>query len=115
MRVITAVYLRCRPSLRDEWLCGGSVEVDGEVENAVPMEQSLRSLTHYYNLQRYPTQMGARKGMLNEERDFFVRELEKLDWGEDLVEEGSGTGDGGRDIEAEITGWEDGGNPLARW
>jgi len=80
MRVITAVYLHCRPELRDEWLV--SADVDGEVEMAVPMEQALRALTHWFNMKNYPDKMGAAKGVLEEERDFFVRELDKLDWGE---------------------------------
>jgi len=80
MRVITAVYLHCRPELRDEWLV--SADVDGEVEMAVPMEQALRALTHWFNVRNYPDGMGATKGLLEEEQDFFVRELEKLDWGE---------------------------------
>jgi len=85
MRVITAVYLHCRPELRDDWLC--NTDVDADVEQSVPLEQSLRSLTHWYNLRRYPKQMGAQPGMLKEEQDFFTRELEKMDWGEPVVGE----------------------------
>ena len=80
MRVITAVYLHCRPELRDDWLC--NTDVDNDVEQSVPMEQALRALTHWYNLKHYPKQMGAQSGILAEERDFFVRELDKIDWGE---------------------------------
>jgi hypothetical protein len=81
MRVITAVYLYCRPELRDDWLLSG--DVDNDVEQAVPMEQSLRSLTHFYNLKHYATQMGAAEDVLGEgTRDFFVRELERMDWSE---------------------------------
>ncbi|KZF21395.1 N1221-domain-containing protein [Xylona heveae TC161] len=83
MRVITAVYLHCRPDLRDDWLAGS--DIDAEVEEALPLEQALRGLTHWHNLDRYPEQMGAQEGILEEERDFFVKELEKMDWGEDLV------------------------------
>ncbi|KAL2266400.1 hypothetical protein VTJ83DRAFT_5752 [Remersonia thermophila] len=57
MRVITAVYLHCRPELRDEWLAGSNVE--DQVDDAVPLEQALRSLTHWYNLRRYPDRMAA--------------------------------------------------------
>ena len=28
MKVITAIYLNCRPDLRDEWLCGTDQEVE---------------------------------------------------------------------------------------
>jgi len=91
MRVITAVYLHCRPELRDEWLVGSNV--DHEVDTAVPLEQALRSLTHWFNLRRYPERMAACGGLgllrqaMREEQDFFVRELEKADlsW---LVEAG---------------------------
>ena len=78
MRVITAVYLHCRPDLRDEWLAGG--DIDGEVEASLPQEQALRSLTHWSNLRRCPDQVpeGIRTAM-REEQDFFSRELEKLD------------------------------------
>ncbi|ESA42443.1 protein required for hyphal anastomosis [Neurospora crassa] len=79
MRVITAIYLHCRPELRDEWLSGS--DVDAEVEEALPLEQALRSLTHWFNVQRYPERMGAEvTAAMREERDFFTRELEKSDW-----------------------------------
>lgn len=77
MRVITAVYLHCRPELRDDWLAGS--DVDAEVEEALPLEQALRALTHWHNVKRYPEQMGADVKLLDEEHDFFVRELEKMD------------------------------------
>ncbi|KAI1079354.1 N1221-domain-containing protein [Whalleya microplaca] len=78
MRVITAVYLHCRPELRDEWLAGS--DVDAEVEEALPLEQALRSLTHWFNVRRYPNQMAADiRDALQSEQDFFKRELERLD------------------------------------
>ncbi|KAI1764063.1 N1221-domain-containing protein [Hypoxylon sp. FL1150] len=83
MRVITAIYLHCRPELRDEWLAGS--DVDAEVEEALPLEQALRSLTHWFNMRRYPDQMAADiREQLRNEQDFFKRELEKLDWGTDV-------------------------------
>lgn len=33
MKVITAIYLHCRPDLRDEWLAG--VDVDADVEESL--------------------------------------------------------------------------------
>ncbi|RDL35404.1 Protein required for hyphal anastomosis (HAM-2) [Venustampulla echinocandica] len=81
MRVITAVYLHCRPELRDDWLAGS--DVDAEVEEALPLEQALRALTHWHNIKRYPDQMGADTKLLEEEHDFFVRELDKMVWIED--------------------------------
>lgn len=86
MRVITAVYLHCRPELRDDWLAGS--DVDAEVDESVPLEQALRSLTHWFNLKRYPESLGARPGVLGEEMDFFRNELEKMDWGDEIVNEG---------------------------
>ncbi|KAF2734005.1 hypothetical protein EJ04DRAFT_577191 [Polyplosphaeria fusca] len=85
MRVITAVYLHCRPELRDDWLAGS--DVDAEVDESVPLEQALRALTHWHNLKRYPEGMGATSGVLDEEQDFFRRELEKMDWGDELTGE----------------------------
>ena len=93
MRVITAIYLHCRPELRDEWLCGG--DVDGVVEEAVPLEQAGRALVHWWHLREYRGVMEgagtARQGLgagedggvlgreksNDEEMGFFERELEK--------------------------------------
>lgn len=33
MKVITAIYLHCRPDLRDEWLAG--IDVDADVEESL--------------------------------------------------------------------------------
>lgn len=99
MRVITAVYLHCRPELRDDWLAGS--DVDAEVEEALPLEQALRALTHWHNIRRYPDQMGADTKLLEEEHDFFVRELDRVEWTEDSF--------GGPDGEsADGGGWETG-------
>lgn len=76
MKVITGIYLHCRPELRDDWLAGA--DVDAEVEDALPQEHAIRALTNFYNIQRYPMSMGAGEDMLNEEKDFFVRELERM-------------------------------------
>ncbi|KAH7868803.1 uncharacterized protein C8R40DRAFT_1268994 [Lentinula edodes] len=50
MKVITAIYLNCRPDLRDEWLTG--TEVD-DVSDASAQEQALRHLVKFYNNRRY--------------------------------------------------------------
>ncbi|TWU78362.1 Factor arrest protein 11 [Metarhizium rileyi] len=84
MRVITAVYLHCRPELRDEWLAGS--DVDAEVDSALPLEQALRSLTHWLNVRRYPDKIAPDiRTAMREEQDFFSRELERADvgWGEE--------------------------------
>ena len=86
MRVITAIYLHCRPELRDEWLCGG--DVDGVVEEALPLEQAGRSLVHWWHLEEFRDVMEGKEhgkhGSENEKEDeysFFARELEKMGWG----------------------------------
>ncbi|KAJ5566807.1 hypothetical protein N7535_006113 [Penicillium sp. DV-2018c] len=81
MRVITAIYLYCRPELRDDWLAGS--DVDAEVEEALPLEQALRGLTHWWHLRQYKDVMGGEQGasLMEEERDFFGRELEAMGWG----------------------------------
>ncbi|PTB62883.1 N1221-domain-containing protein [Trichoderma citrinoviride] len=86
MRVITAVYLHCRPELRDEWLAGS--DIDAEVDSALPLEQALRSLTHWLNVRRYPERIAADiRIAMREEQDFFSRELEKADlnWSDLMV------------------------------
>lgn len=57
----------------------GPGDVDGTVEEALPLEQSLRSLTHWWNLKNYPKEMGVERDVLDGERDFFVKELEMMD------------------------------------
>lgn len=111
MRVITAVYLHCRPELRDEWLCGG--DIDGVVEEALPLEQAGRSLVHWWHLQRYKDVLDGKASSENgavvckaqeegyEESNFFERELERMGWG--LT--GVSTGD-------EDDGGEGGGPPM---
>ncbi|KAG8960113.1 Factor arrest protein 11 [Tulasnella sp. 419] len=50
MKVITSIYLNCRPDLRDEWLTGTEVE---DVSDAMAQEQALRTLVKFYNSKRY--------------------------------------------------------------
>ena len=83
MRVITAIYLHCKPELRDDWLAG--LDMEAEMSEALPAEQALRSLTYWYNLRNYPRAMGRKeederaRGMVEAEQDFFARELEMID------------------------------------
>lgn len=51
MKVITAIYLHCRPDLRDEWLTG--VDIDADVEESLPQEQALRALVRFFNTKHY--------------------------------------------------------------
>lgn len=50
MKVITSIYLNCRPDLRDEWLAG--TEPD-DAADAQAQEQALRHLVKFYNNKRY--------------------------------------------------------------
>ncbi|TGZ83126.1 N1221-domain-containing protein [Ascodesmis nigricans] len=88
MRVITSIYLHCRPELRDDWLAGG--DIDEEVEESVPQENALRALTMFYNTRRWPKEMGMEEKMREAEMDFFVRELEKLAFSAEVQEEEEG-------------------------
>lgn len=49
MKVITSIYLNCRPELRDEWLAGQ--DQDNELEDALPQEHALRTLITFHNKQ----------------------------------------------------------------
>lgn len=105
MRVITAVYLHVRAELRDEWLCGG--DVDGVVEEAVPLEQAGRSLVHWWHLKNYREAMEGsaagpstdvdhaheKKTMHEDDVNFFERELERMGWG--VADGGLGGGEDG--------------------
>ena len=86
MRVITAIYLHCRPELRDEWLAGmHDSQIAGEVDEALPFEQALRALTHWWHLRCYRDVIGGDEkegeAMKEEEQDFFQRELNNMGWG----------------------------------
>ncbi|ETN44649.1 uncharacterized protein HMPREF1541_10319 [Cyphellophora europaea CBS 101466] len=95
MRVITAIYLHCRPELRDEWLAGmHDTSVEGEVEEAVPLEWAGRGLTHWWMKRRFADVMKGKvvegegaeeqeggQEIEDEERDFFQRELDAMGWG----------------------------------
>ncbi|CAO1620697.1 unnamed protein product [Parajaminaea phylloscopi] len=50
MKVITAIYLNCRPDLRDEWL---SSDVEDVVLESLPQEQALRTLVKFYVSSRF--------------------------------------------------------------
>ncbi|RGB36108.1 hypothetical protein C1646_697859 [Rhizophagus diaphanus] len=53
MKIITSIYLHCRPDLRDEWIA--SSDADAEIEDALPQEQNLRALIKFYNERNYMT------------------------------------------------------------
>lgn len=56
MRIITAIYLHVKPSLREDWLAG--LDLEQEVYEALPMEQALRAMTNWWHSKTYPEQMG---------------------------------------------------------
>ncbi|KAK5172600.1 Factor arrest protein 11 [Saxophila tyrrhenica] len=101
MKIITAVWLSVPAELRDDWLSGGGGgmggggygDVDGAAEDAVPMEQTLRALTHWWNVQWYREEMGMGRGLGGEEMGFFERELERM---------GLGGEEGGEMLEGEM-------------
>ncbi|CAG8496185.1 6333_t:CDS:10 [Racocetra fulgida] len=70
MKVITSIYLSCRPDLRDEWI--SSTDVDAEMDDALaklipiywqPQEQNLRTLIKFYNERNYFPQCDQQDGM----------------------------------------------------
>ncbi|KAJ7638568.1 hypothetical protein FB45DRAFT_903249 [Roridomyces roridus] len=63
MKVITSIYLNCRPDLRDEWLTG--TEVD-DASDAQAQEHALRHLVKFYNNRRYgPTATMTQHGPMH--------------------------------------------------
>jgi Domain of unknown function (DUF3402) len=88
MKVITAIYLHCRPELRDEWLAGmHDQSVEGEVDEALPLEWALRGLTFWWIKRCYPDVVkdsaagDGQEGIEQDEKDFFQRELDQMGWG----------------------------------
>lgn len=112
MKVITAIYLHCRPELRDEWLAGmHDQSVEGEVDEALPLEWALRGLTFWWIKRRYRDVMGrdavdggggGAGGIDDEEKDFFQRELDQMGWGMAAL----GVGGGGENGDAVAFGEE---------
>ncbi|ODO08260.1 hypothetical protein I350_03850 [Cryptococcus amylolentus CBS 6273] len=51
MKVITSIYLNCRPELRDDWLAG--TDQDTELEDSMPQDNALRTLVSFYNMRLY--------------------------------------------------------------
>lgn len=118
MKIITAVWLSVPAELRDDWLSGGGGgmggagpgDVDGTVEEALPLEQSLRSLTYWWNLRQYPVEMGVDRGLVEDGRNFFDREIERL--GPLVDETGSAADDAAGRPESAVG---NGGPPDTAW
>lgn len=51
MKTITAIYLNCKPELRDEWLAASDAEA--EIEESQAAEATLRSLVRFFHQKRY--------------------------------------------------------------
>ncbi|KAK1228877.1 Factor arrest protein 11 [Marasmius sp. AFHP31] len=82
MKVITAIYLNCRPDLRDEWLTGGEVD---DVTDASAQETALRHLVKFYNNQRYGTSATAnQQGPMHKRSGSMSNHLEGLHPGPEL-------------------------------
>jgi len=81
MKVITSIYLNCRPDLRDEWLTG--TEVD-DVGDAQAQEQALRHLVKFYNNKRYGTQVSNQHGQAHRRSVSMSHHLEGLHPGPEL-------------------------------
>ncbi|TFK43232.1 hypothetical protein BDQ12DRAFT_674621 [Crucibulum laeve] len=82
MKVITSIYLNCRPDLRDEWLTG--TEVD-DVTDAQAQEHALRHLVKFYNNKRYgPTATSAQHGPHHRRSGSMSHHLEGLHPGPEL-------------------------------
>ncbi|CAL1700892.1 unnamed protein product [Somion occarium] len=81
MQVITAIYLNCRPDLRDEWLTG--IEVD-DVVDAQAQEQALRHLVKFYNTKRYGPAAVHHAGSVHRRTGSLSQHLEGLHPGPEL-------------------------------
>lgn len=67
MKIVTAIYLNCRPDLRDEWLTVG-MEAEELVESSL-QEHALKSLVRFYHTKHYPSQITHETyGTLNHRR-----------------------------------------------
>lgn len=56
MKTITAIYLNCKPELRDEWLA--VTDIENDVEESTAAEATLRSLIRYYHKKHYSRILG---------------------------------------------------------
>ncbi|TFK27022.1 N1221-domain-containing protein [Coprinopsis marcescibilis] len=76
MKVITAIYLNCRPDLRDEWLTGTEPDDAGDAQT---QEQALRYLVKFYNNKRYgPTSTPHQHGPVHRRTGSMSNHLEGL-------------------------------------
>ncbi|KIL68265.1 hypothetical protein M378DRAFT_8934 [Amanita muscaria Koide BX008] len=81
MKVITSIYLNCRPDLRDEWLTGIEVE---DPADAQVQEQALRHLVKFYNTQRYGPAATANQHAMHRRSGSVSHHIEGLHPGPEL-------------------------------
>ncbi|KAF8631239.1 hypothetical protein AX15_002568 [Amanita polypyramis BW_CC] len=81
MKVITSIYLNCRPDLRDEWLTGIEVE---DPADAQAQEQALRHLVKFYNMQRYGPAAAANQHAMHRRSGSISHNIEGLHPGPEL-------------------------------
>ncbi|KAF9055024.1 N1221-domain-containing protein [Hymenopellis radicata] len=82
MKVITAIYLNCRPDLRDEWLTGSEID---DAADASAQETALRHLVKFYNTRRYGANAtNAQHGPLHRRSGSMSHQLEGLHPGPEL-------------------------------
>lgn len=81
MKVITQIYMSCRPELREDWIAG--TDADTDLEEAKHQEAAIRALVQFYNVRNYPAQSAelgfGRKdeGSDSDEDDFFENEIRR--------------------------------------
>ncbi|CCG84606.1 protein of unknown function [Taphrina deformans PYCC 5710] len=80
MKVITQIYMSCRPELREDWIAG--TDQDTDLEEAKQQEAAIRALILFFNSRRYPEQMDD-LGFRSEDDDdsdddFFGAEVARL-------------------------------------
>ncbi|KNZ80042.1 Protein FAM40A [Termitomyces sp. J132] len=83
MKVITSIYLNCRPDLRDEWLTGSEVD---DATDAQAQELALRHLVKFYNNKRYgPAAASSQHGPLHRKSGSVSHHIEGLPPGPELA------------------------------
>jgi len=82
MKLITSIYLNCRPDLRDEWLTGSEVD---DASDALAQEHALRHLVKFYNTRRYgPTASSNQHGQIHRRSGSMSHYIEGLHPGPEL-------------------------------
>ncbi|KAJ7068021.1 hypothetical protein C8F01DRAFT_1334094 [Mycena amicta] len=82
MKVITSIYLNCRPDLRDEWLTGSEVD---DASDAQAQEHALRHLVKFYNNRRYgATAAMNQHGQIHRRSGSMSHHIESLYPGADI-------------------------------